>query len=305
MFGLRYENITILYNEIQINDHKYFDCFINFSGQGCRQFETIQGDDFDWIVWFGNIFTYLINNDPHFSRIDIALDVNGNSVPIMLKLFDSARNHKYVSNFRSYSIHEGSDEQVLYFGSPTSDTRIRIYNKALERGFDIKDCEQWTRFEYQLRNQSASRFLNHIFSEGMTLGQAMIDFLNSSIRFTTKSTDTLKGHEHDRLISCRWWQDLIRNAGEVTKLNIVGIEYNLSKAQVYIATQVAPTLHAFIQAYGGDITVLMQILEDNKYRLKDKHFCIIKEGRERLTRQQIAEEKLHKLRQELFGGLRN
>jgi phage replication initiation protein len=297
-YGLRYESITILYTEIQSNQNTYYNCFINLSGQGCRQFETIQGDKFNWLDWFGDIYTHFCDNDPNFTRIDIALDIKDNSCPTMLKIIDAVENKKYISNFRREITTKGSEE-FCFFGSPTSDTRIRIYNKALERGFT--DGEKWIRFEYQLRNQAALRFLNHLFSDKMTLGQAMTDFLNANFRFTTKSKDTLTGHHQDRLLSSPWWAKLIKDAGEITKCNVPGIEYNLSRAQLFIANQVAPTLSAIIKAYGGDLSVVMQILSDNEHRLKDKHFKLIEEGQEKMNRQQKVEMDLIKLRQDLFG----
>jgi DNA relaxase NicK len=298
-YGLRFDSITILYTELDINEQKYYNVFFNLSGQGCRQYETIRGKLFDWIEFIKNIQSAFSGcYDLHVSRIDIAFDIKDNSCPDMLKIIKSVEDRKYISTFRRTITTKGAEEFV-FFGSPQSDTRLRIYNKALERG--CVDGEKWVRFEYQLRNQSVSRFLNHLYTTNH-LGQAMLDFLNSSVRFIVKSTDTLKGHNHDRLNSSGWWNKLIKSAGEITKFNAPGIEYNMARASKYLNEQVAPTLYAYIEGHGGDINPLIDMLANNKYRLKDKHRMVIQDGIRILEDTAQAELKLKLLKKELFGN---
>lgn len=102
------------------------------------------------------LFQYLQDDyNVHFSRLDVALDVTEQWMPSMRSICDYVAKRKYVSKFRRNIWTMGSEEFV-FFGSPSSDVRLRIYNKALERGFAD---QHWIRFEYQLRNDAAEKFI--------------------------------------------------------------------------------------------------------------------------------------------------
>lgn len=70
-----------------------------------------------------------------------------------------------------YTKRIGSSERTIYIGSPTSDRLLRIYDKYLERKSanngvfadtsfgNPADVFDWTRIEWQLRNESALKYL--------------------------------------------------------------------------------------------------------------------------------------------------
>lgn len=265
--GLWFDCISVYWVSRGDVDNLTYDVCINMSGQGCRRYETIRGQGFDWTDFFEVLKQY--DHGYNVSRIDVALDVKDDSVPDMIKIIKAVDDHKYISQFRRVVTGRGSEEWV-YFGSPQSDVRLRIYNKALERKFyDAK----WIRFEYQLRNGGADRFLNHILS-CHDMGQAFKDFVSQSVKFTKKvncpSGSDSYNHNSNRMALAKWWADFVKGAGEITKFEAPGVEYNLSALTNYLSRQVSPSLETYIESYGGDITPLIEMCQQARFRMNDK-----------------------------------
>lgn len=177
MSGLWRPGISIYYTEHRSDVYRTtYDVCVNMSGTGCRLYETIRGRGHDWIAFLSNIQRDFPGYN--FSRVDVALDIKDDSCPSMVRIIQLVETKHYRSLFRRV-VTGHINEEWVYMGSPSSSTRLRIYNKALERNMPN---EKWVRFEYQLRDESADRFLNHLF-KCRHLGQAMKDFLEKSISF--------------------------------------------------------------------------------------------------------------------------
>jgi phage replication initiation protein len=225
---------------------------------------------------FANLRKGFYPDTYHVARVDVAYDIKDDSVPDMLKIINYVRLNKFKSKFRKYLPAAGNAEQWVYFGSGQSDTRLRIYNKAMER--KREDEGKWIRFEYQLRNKSADRFLCQLLS-CENLGQSMKDFLNESVMFTTQpNIGVLNNHHQTRLRPARWWAKLVEGAQKVEKFEVPGIEYNIQGVNRYIENQVAPSLFTKVAVDGGDITALMELILRNKDRLNDKQKALISEN---------------------------
>ena len=69
------------------------------------------------------------------------------------------------------------DEEEVIFGASSSSTRLRIYNKALERGV----AGPWVRVEFQLRDEAANSFLANLLARegriGETYGGVLLNYL--------------------------------------------------------------------------------------------------------------------------------
>jgi DNA relaxase NicK len=196
----------------------------------------------------------------------------------IIKLVDE---RKYISQFRRVVTGRGAEEWA-YFGAPSSDTRLRIYNKALERGFP---SEKWVRFEYQFRNEAADRFLNHL-TTCRNLGQAFKDFIDKSVMFTTKpNSESYADHNQSKLKAAKWWKLFVKGAGEITKFITVGVEYNYTALQKYLDIQAGPSIAAFIKANGGDMTPLLELVNRQDDRLNDRQKEVIRERQSRLENQ--------------------
>jgi len=221
--GLWQDGITVYYN-VREDGMKYlYDMCLNFSGGGCRRYETLRGELFNWVDWFTFLLKSFGKDCIHISRTDLALDVMDDTVPDMIKIIKDVDKRKYISLFRRVVTGRGAEEWA-YFGAPTSDVRLRIYNKALERGLDLK----WIRFEYQFRNQGAMKYINHLVT-CKNLGQAFSDYIDKSVVFTTKPNIDIQNNQK-RLVPQNWWLNFTAGAKEITKYKIVKSKWGRCRA---------------------------------------------------------------------------
>lgn len=140
---------------------------LDCSGKGCRTLE--QEFDWNWEIFFDAMkhdLTY--TEDPHqmpkahISRLDVACDVLGSDKFSVDRIYDFVRRGRYVCKSKRYLHAAGTNEEWIYFGSPASDRRLRIYNKGLEQGTPE---EPWVRSELQLRNDNAISFVLNYYNQ--------------------------------------------------------------------------------------------------------------------------------------------
>ena len=153
-------------------DRLYFNCIsIHFngrddmgvwcemSGQGCRAFETLTSLSSKW----GDLFHTITANNMNITRLDVAYDDHTGTLDIN-QIIQDTRKQEYISKSDYWEIVESSKGQTVQFGSPQSDTLIRIYDKARER--NCPAGEHWIRCELQLRRDRAVAFTNLPLSIG-------------------------------------------------------------------------------------------------------------------------------------------
>lgn len=222
---------------------------VEFSGQGCRQYETSGdknlSDMCDYIAAHPELY--------NITRVDIAyddIDKDGNGL-LNVKLIDKlARHDMYISKFRgksgSWSGEHSSDGVPLplaysvYFGSPRSDVRFRIYDKAMERGgLDY----HWSRFELQLRDDKAAAFLA---GDG-SVGYRFCGVINNYLRFIVQNDSD---SNRRRWASPVWWQKFLLHAEKISLYTKKDIEYNLSRLERYIYQQCGNSIYTYIQCVG-------------------------------------------------------
>jgi len=173
--NVRFRWIEHLYtNGIHVYDDRNGMCGFEFSGTGCRLLETVNCLVFDW---FDLIKQLSEGTGTHISRLDVACDETEGLLTFE-KMYRYVKARKYISRARR-AIWTDGDEQSIVFGSPKSDTRLRIYNKALER--DVEG--PWTRAEFQLRNDAAASFCTNWVGQGGDLGKTYGGVLIHYLRF--------------------------------------------------------------------------------------------------------------------------
>ena len=159
-------------------------CILDCSGKGCR---TLENEfDWNWEAFFGAI-EHDVTTLPtptssplvHVSRLDVTCDLLNSAEITMEKLFTYVDDGRFVCKAKRYLIGNGNNEQWLYFGSPSSDRRLRIYNKALQMGL----TEPWLRFEMQLRNECALSFLLN-FYRNRNVPEIYYGILHDFLKFT-------------------------------------------------------------------------------------------------------------------------
>lgn len=268
---LYYGGIKIHYHEIS-EDIKKPLIVLDMSGQGCRLLETVKKDDvkFNWIDFIEH---FLSTEGSHLARLDIACDDKVESAdekpllsfPLMVK---HIKERRYISQ-ANRKIYTDGDEQNIIFGAPSSDRRLRIYNKALERGFD----GHWIRAEFQLRNESALSFYMRAL-ERSDIGQAYYGLLYAYLRFT-KEVNEVDGRHCDRLTVTRWWKSFCNGAEKIKGFYLGGCEYNMQSLQDYIRNQSASSLKTFLEIKEGDLGSLLGLFENSKLNKKQQYLIKI------------------------------
>lgn len=227
------------------------DVCVELSGTGCRTIEEFNSE-WDWFSYLHQFEFDIRVGDVNVSRLDIAGDDREGILDHSV-MIEHCRDRRYICKAR-YRIWIDGDEQQIYFGSPASDRRLRIYNKALEQGIA---GDRWMRCEMQMRNKNAVSFILNWFqlgSIGLTYAQVLRDFL----RFTEDVPD---GIHYDRAEICAWWDRFIGLVGQIAQVYIVGGDYSLAKVRYFLETQCASSLRLFLQAHNGDLTDIVDIIE--------------------------------------------
>ena len=230
---------------------------IDMSGVGCRTLETLSNMKLNWIEF---ITVLVADYEGHISRIDIAGD-DKEELLSMKTMFDSVKNKKYICLSKKEIRIQGDEENII-FGSSSSDRRLRIYNKALER----KTEGHWIRAEFQLRDDAAMSFYYNMMMY-QDIGRVYRGMLHDYLRFTTKPNNS---NHTERLTTCKWWLKFLDTAEKIKGIYIGGIEYNLMTLEHYLFAQVAPSLDTYIMAKEGDLTELLDIARQAKKSRKQE-----------------------------------
>lgn len=203
---------------------------LEMSGSGCRTFESVS--EVGWDALFDTLEQLPDEHKLHYTRLDIAFDDHTGILPLS-QLVEDTRAENWVSPFRWSQIEEGVKDNhacVLYFGSPQSETRIRIYDKAAER--HAEDEGHWVRVELQLRRDRAASFISR---RSMGLRDLFLAVLVNYLRFVQPSDDTNKS----RWPTADYWAQLIDGVAAVSIFSAPGQEYNRDRLDSYVYGQIA------------------------------------------------------------------
>lgn len=154
-------------------------------------------------------------------------------------------------------------EQAIYFGSPASDRRLRIYNKAMERGVE----GPWIRAEMQMRNKNAVSFLLNWFQR-KDIGGCYSAVLRDFLRFTVSP---IQNRNYNRTTTALWWDEFLGQLGSCPQLYVNGGAYTLWHVQRFIERQAASSLKLFLEANNGDWEDLVAIIERAKLNSRQLH----------------------------------
>lgn len=179
------------------------DVGVELSGAGCRMLETCNKNSFDWCGLFAYIMEYSKVGEMNVSRLDVAGDDKEGRLSLR-KIIRYTSQGKYICKARRKVWIEGDEEEVI-FGAPSSSTRLRIYNKALERGVD----EPWVRVEFQLRDEAADSFILNLLGVGGEIGPAYSGVLLNYIRFTTRDPSVCSNN-YERIPTASFWSSFCR-----------------------------------------------------------------------------------------------
>lgn len=227
---IAYDGINIHYDR----DDKLI--WLEMSGQGCRNFESYGHGD--WL----KLFDYINQDDCNVTRIDIAID-DKEGILKLKRLANDTLNQKYVSKFEFYDVRQSSKGITIYHGSPQSDVRIRIYDKALERGYD--EATHWVRFEIQMRRKRAINYIRAVLNNG-DIGYITTGVINSYIRYIK-----LDNVRKTRCSTVAYWRNFISHTDKISIFSKVGTEYNLHQLEEYVYKQCGNAIDTLYKIKGG------------------------------------------------------
>lgn len=186
-FSLSCPGVTILHTPNERND-----VHIQITGTGC--------------VHYGERLLSMVPEDANISRCDVRCDVLGGLMSVE-EIWGYLQRRCYVGNARTINLifSVKSDEYAgatIYLGAKTSDVRLRMYDKGAESG-TTKNPRQWVRFEFQLRNESASWGYWDCIKRNET--ECFLNFLHKTIRLTARPNTSVSEAHRCRLLSHDRW----------------------------------------------------------------------------------------------------
>jgi phage replication initiation protein len=276
--GLQCGNVTVYYE-----GQDGMGVHLHMTGQGCRQYESLKKRS------WRNLFLIMqsLDADSKFSRLDIAIDdFDGYfKIPSLIKKVkkgELSSKFKKATRIEKIAIDDGSSNgNTIYFGSPTSDIQIRMYEKNHQTE-QQDEIEMWNRTEIQLRNERANAVANIIVREeegNENLGRVIKGILAYYLEFKNKpkKTDTNKVDTN----KSRWkvspfWTKFL---GDVDKLQLTQVapDRTVEKTASWLEAQVAPSLAIMANALDKkDFEKFYKdLLENGEERLKEKDIKMI------------------------------
>lgn len=240
---LSFGGINIYYNNVN-KDQDY--PMLEMTGQGCREFETYSRITFD------DLFKLAKDElNYHMTRLDIAYDDHKGILDIDLIERDY-RVRNWVSRSRRGRItidmsKEKNDDGdyiegvSVMTGTKASDMYMRIYDKAVERGF--KDGRHWVRCELVLKQDRAVQFLKR--SE--PIGEKFRGVIAGYFRFIDpQSSDS----NRSRVKMRDYWAEFLDNAAKISVYSRKDIDYNLGRVQHYVIHQAGNSIDTYIKIVG-------------------------------------------------------
>lgn len=225
---------------------------VNLSGTGCRAFESYGHGD--WM----RVFRYLLRDTSliaaeqnkfkryNITRLDLAYDDHTGILDIY-RIEKDVRDRYYVSRSKKSEIIWSDDQDddiqglTVQIGSDKSDIKIRIYDKAAERGF--KD-RHWIRCEMQLRDERAGAAVRELL-DVQHIGRCAGGILRNYLTFRVPTEDTNKS----RWPIADYWDNLLLDMEKIRLWVSPGEEYNLSRAEHWLCKQYGPTMVVLDQVH--------------------------------------------------------
>ena len=245
MFKSRFEylGIEILFDQISLDGTSNIVC-VNVSGKGCRVLEDNQ-----------TLFSLLkFTNEYHLNvtRLDLAVDDRAGILKINT-IFNKCVSRSlpdkcyWWGGFKTCNRIQGDQGTTIYFGSPKSLVRIRIYDKAAES--NIK--EHWIRVETVFRDIKAKQTLKLICEDQSYSVYSSI--LRGLLIFTSKPISSFSESNQSRQAQnniCNWWNKLLVSNNRITLQGSTQRNKTWDKTRRYVNKNLSRTLAIYENVVG-------------------------------------------------------
>ena len=227
---LRFSDICVCYEPRENDFFRDMGVCVSMSGNGCRAFETMSkltqaGQD----SVFPTLFQLLAADETaNVSRIDIACDDREGFLN-MEEIVEKVQANEINSRMTKRSVivsFDGTQRSgsTIYLGAPSSDFRVRIYDKALEEGVD----GHWIRVELVMRHKNAAAF---------------VEQMNSAPSVGNDSNIT-------RCTVCGWWRSFVDELESVRLVARCVVQHSVERIENWIESQVGPSLAVILNTLG-------------------------------------------------------
>lgn len=269
---------SVYYAGIKIgyNGTKGYLTYVQMSGSGCRTFETIHSDcDFDWLIFIKSLFEISVD----FRRLDIACDDFTDNLDIY-KLARYYEKNKIAGACHTFRYVLGS-ERCFYAGSSKSNCLLRIYDKALERGYSVDDLgHPWFRCEIQLRKENCKQFISEWVSS-YDLQKVYCGHVLDWVRFLSKPNDKTNSQ---RIETASFWRKFLLDAERIKFVSKPGVEYNLRRCDRYIDNQAASNIKLFIKAHDLNPQQVYDVFTRDSVHLRSDQEAVLRDAEAILSR---------------------
>jgi phage replication initiation protein len=211
----------------------------------------------------------LFNLGVEFTRIDLA----GDDLKGILNLdtiSEFTRSRRYVSRWHDWSYNDNSEGgRTYYYGSPTSESRLCIYDKAAERSAAGQlFVGHWIRVELRLKGKRAQKAAEYIVSHPDDWQPWAAGLIKGYLDFKIPSTDANKSRQE----SAPWWDEFLGFAVKERITFSVDVR-TIEDIQEWLDRQLAPSLCALQTVVGAEKVSAM--IASNAHRMKPKHHAMI------------------------------
>jgi hypothetical protein len=200
------------------------------------------------------------------TRVDFAFDWELAATPVIDRIAESIQGGNYTSRWKlensrsSYRIRSlcGMGD-TLYLGSPKSDCRLRIYDKAAERGVE----GPWLRFEFQVRKERADAAIC-LLTVGA--GEA-VEYIKALILGYIDIKEPQVGDSNKRRWpTADWWAEMW---GKQKSCLCLGSEMPTEGASRAWFEKIAPSLAVLLKLDGGDLEWLHSTVSQGGKAVED------------------------------------
>ena len=247
---LRFSDICVCHEPRENQHFRNMGVCVSMSGNGCRAFETMsklgakdkQGTQ---SVAFPALFQLLTADETaNVSRIDIACDDREGYLN-MDEIIDRTRSNEINSRLLRRTINfslNGKDKAgaTVYIGAPSSEFRVRIYDKALEQGVE----GHWIRVELVMRSANANAFVEDM-TNSENVGKLAAQVINDKFSFIERDDSNIS-----RCTVCDWWQNFVDELDKVRLVSRDVIQHGVERIRSWIENQVGPSLYVLMKTMG-------------------------------------------------------
>lgn len=296
----RFSDIHVCYNGIdRVNPVTGEVCFdsakmgicVSMSGNGCRTFENlsalkpenVEGQIENSSLPFQALFQDIAADEHiHATRLDVACDDKHGylSKEALFEAYDEYSTATDINTRSTYwrwiegrkGRNGGSAGFTFYIGAPSSDFRLKFYDKAVEQTEKTGQeyLGHWLRCEMKMKDKNADSFIQQAATSGVSVGELAAEVLNDKVAFVELDDSNIS-----RCTVCAWWSNFVSTVKSVVLVARETIQHPVERIALWVRRQMACSLR-IIQATMGFFE-LGDIIKEADGRLSAKQRALIRD----------------------------